>query len=617
MFKYRPLFVKIMLLVLTVLVISLIATSIIYNMAAKSLFAKHQLDKLREESDLLAYLIQNEWSNKDYLIGFFSKVIQVESTLLSSYVVVADRFNIETYSYTPDDYTMNKRKMDYFYASQLKEYFKKAVAGQNIVLVEKFDDFDTEMIVIIRPILSEQNQVEAVLTICKYVEDYDASYKSINYSLSIIMAIVAFLTLFPVYLFSKSITKPLKEIENTALKMADGNFTIKANEEYPNEIGQLAKTMNYLASRLSRTILHLTRETNVLQGVLNTMNEGILALDTHGNIMLKNPAISNLFKSSNLETEKDMIIPIQEIWDDFEKSIENNMEITNIFRFEDKIILSIINPLMVENVVIGAMGIFSDTTKEYRLEQTRRDYVANVSHELKTPLTGIMGLVEPLKDGLIEDEERKEKYYNLIYNEVNRLNRLINDLLILSRLQSSTDPFSTSIINLQELVYNIIERYTLLHKGQNIIIKSLIEDSIYINGNIDRIDHVLTILLENAIKFSKQDDTLELASNQTSGLRKKQAKKEKGILIEISAEIEDDICKVMVKDYGIGISKETIEHVFDRFYKVDTSRSSKGFGLGLAIAKETLNQMNQTIGVESEINDGSTFYFTLELAKKD
>jgi signal transduction histidine kinase len=593
----KPFFFRITALVLTILIISLIFTTIIYTLASEEIFISYQTERLKEETDMLASLIPNEWRTKDLLEQFFDKVFQVESTILSSYVVISDKINVEMYSYVPSSQragiVIDKDAMDRFYKQNLSQYFKRVLSGQYISLENDNNEFNKEMIILMRPILSDTGSVEAVLTVCKFVEDYSIQLEKINKTLIIAMLAVFLLMLYPVYLLSKSITKPLFEVKDVAIAMGKGDFSVRANENYPAEIGQLSTTMNLLSSELDSTINHLKRETNVLQGVLNSMNEGILVIDKHFNPIIINPATGKLFNTDIKSSDKLSIIPKDEIWKDFEKCIETNMSVDNTYNFNEIMIQCIINPVIVNNEIVGAMGIFSDITKEVRLEQTRREYVANVSHELKTPLTGVMGLIEPLKDGLVTDKDKINRYYELISNEVLRLNRLINDLLVLSRLQSSNEAFSMEKVNLTEIINDIVERYLYYNKDQIFNIKCNIpKEPVFILGNGDRIDQILTILVDNALKFGKDDVDVTLC-------------------IEISLTKENNKYIVSVADNGKGISKDDLPYIFERFFKTDKSRSKSGSGLGLSIAKETLLRMNEKIWVESDESVGSVFKFTL------
>ncbi len=593
----RPFFLKIALLVLTILIISLIITTIVYTLASEEIFVNNQLERLKEETDMLASLIPEEWMTKDQLEQFFDKVFQAESTILRSYVVISDKLNVEVYSYAPavqeENTAVSKNDMDRFYKQNLSQYVRRVLTGQYVTLENTENEFNSDMIIIMRPIFSQYGSVEAVLTICKFIDDYSEELSSINKTLILTMIGVALLMLYPVYKLSKSITKPLVEIRDVAIALGKGDFSVHANEAYPAEIGQLSITMNHLSSQLNKTISSLTRETNVLQGVLNSMNEGILVVDDSISPIIINPAITKLFNSIISKDNKYSIIPIEDVWNDFKECLSSKTGIENTYESDGNMILCVINPLTVNDILIGAMGIFSDITKEVRLEQTRRDYVANVSHELKTPLTGVMGLLAPLKDGIVTNPEKIKKYYDLMSNELHRLNRLINDLLTLSRLQSSNEAFAIGKVDLTDIIYDKVEKYHYSNQEENVRIEFSVPDApLFVFGNSDRIEQVLTILIDNAIKFSR-------ISNDS-------AKK-----IKISIVKKTDKYIVSVQDYGDGISKEDLPYIFDRFYKSDKSRSGSGSGLGLSIARETLKRMNEKIWVESDSMNGSIFHFTL------
>lgn len=589
----KPFFIRIVFLVILIIIIALISTIVMYSITSEKIFVENQINRLEEETDMLATLIPTEWMTRDILDKFFDKVFQAESTILSSYVVVSDKLNVEIYSYIPRGENakiqFDKKAMDKFYKDYLSVYIKKVMLGQYFTIENKDNDFGSEMIIIMRPIYSDNGTIEATITICKFVDDISMELSNITKSLMISMIVVFILMLFPIYLFSKSITKPLMQIRDVAISMNKGDFTVRAEEKYPGEIGQLSIAMNHLASELSNNMDQLIRERNILKGVLNGMNEGIIYLDTTDSIIVINPAVGKLFNTEIKDAVKENIIPIDNVWVDFNISITENSIIEKTYFFNGINIFIVITPLLVNGIVIGAVGIFSDITKEVRLEQTRRDYVANVSHELKTPLTGVMGLIDPLRDGIVTDPAKRQRYYDLISMEVTRLNRLINDLLVLSRLQSSSDIFASEKVNLTEVIRDQVDRFTFPKGDKSIIIKcSIPEEPIYVSGNMDRIDQIMTILLDNAVKFS------DIAST---------------VIISVCEDQSKYV--VSVKDNGCGINHDDLPYIFDRFFKSDRSRTQSGSGLGLSIAKETLIHMNEKLWAESDGINGSVFHFTL------
>ena len=238
----------------------------------------------------------------------------------------------------------------------------------------------------------------------------------------------------------------------------------------------------------------------------------------------------------------------------------------------------------------GAVGLFSDITQMERLERTRRDYVANVSHEMRTPLTAMRALIEPLKEGMVKTEDARMRYYDIILREIMRLSRLINDLMELSRLQSGTLAIRTERMKLAELVDDVCERYRSIAEDHNITFHEETDFSKVpaVVSNPDRVEQLLVILLDNAIKYTPGGGTVSL-----------------------DAAWDDARVTLIVKDTGIGISKEDLPYVFDRFYKVDKAHSGMGSGLVLSIAKELLKWMGEDIWVKSEVGKGTQFGFTL------
>jgi len=218
--------------------------------------------------------------------------------------------------------------------------------------------------------------------------------------------------------------------------------------------------------------------------------------------------------------------------------------------------------------------------------------VANVSHELRTPLTAMRAMLEPLRDGLIKTEEQKQQTYEIVLRETMRLSRLVSDMLELSRLQSGRTSLTKNAFSPLPLLAFIHETYsTYAEDYQQTLIYDVPEDLPQVMGNPDRTQQVLIALLDNAFKYTPEGGTVTL-----------------------SAAVSGDVVRVIVRDTGIGISREDLPHVFDRFYKADKSHHGRGTGLGLAIAYEIMKNLGETMTVESEIGEGSAFSFTLHTA---
>lgn len=429
----------------------------------------------------------------------------------------------------------------------------------------------------------------------QYIEERISTANNIIFGINtgvLCSMLVTLVVVGPIVLYaSRKVASPLVEVKKVAIAMSEGDFSIRAKDNYSGEIGQLASTLNQLAEQLSKTINSLTIEGNMLKQIINSMGDGILGFDLNQNINLENLTFQEMF---GMETD------ILELRDDIRKivhkvslaAVQNEKTETATCSFKEKSILISASPIRSEdNSIVGTVLLFRDVTEAVRLEQTRRDYVANVSHELRSPLTAVKGLIIPLKEGMVKDEEKKNHFYDIIYNEIERLNRLVNDLFELSRLQSSNEPFDMQVVDILSILYDQQDKYQMLaeEKKVNLVVNKNETQQIYAKGNIDRICQVLTILIDNALKFAKENCTVTLFSEQMNGKT-----------------------TVFVCNTGSAIRQEDLPFIFDRFYKADRAHAGEGAGLGLSIAKEVITRMNGSIHVKSDSINETCFSFELE-----
>ena len=401
------------------------------------------------------------------------------------------------------------------------------------------------------------------------------------------------LLLFPVvFFFAGRLSRPLIQMRSVAMTMAGGDLSARADETYPDEYGELGRALNYLSSELGATISSLQLERNRLQSLINGLSEGIIALDAKRELTLFNPAVYTLLGIP--QDNADIRADAPEIFAVLEEALTGDAPVRRtIWRGKIALRLSAAPLPGTDGGVSGCVGILSDVTSAERLEQTRRDYVANVSHELRTPLTALRALIEPLRDGLVSDENQKLQIYDTVLRETMRLSRLVNDMLELSRLQSGTASLQRSVFSLTPIMEDIRSTYTpYAEDSQRRFVFDVPDDLPLIDGNPDRTKQVLVVLLDNAFKYTPE-----------------------GGLIRLRAEPGRDFVRVTVADNGVGIAEEDLPHVFERFYKADKSHHSHGTGLGLAIAYEIMKQLGEEMTVESAPGEGSRFSFTLHIAQ--
>ncbi len=443
-------------------------------------------------------------------------------------------------------------------------------------------------VIIGEPVINVHGAVIGAVFLVKPLNELNAALHSLFIALLISMIVSSAISIIPAYIGSKSIVEPVRQMNVTANAMAGGDFSVTASEEGTEEIVQLGKSLNHLSSALYATISDLTLEKNRLHSVINGLGEGIIATDHQGNIIKINQAALRLLGGSE-EDDITALAPYIELGD--MESAQNGNGISREIKIRDRILRIVTTPLEYEGKNRGTVTLIRDITEAARLEQTRKEYVANVSHELRTPLSSIRGLADALNDGMVKNEEDKARYYGYILHESMRLSRLIDDLLELSRLQSGTVAFTKRFISVEDLIYDVADRFSKSanEKGLNIIPNCEYSGKAYTNP--DRAEQVLVALIDNAIKHCK----------------------EKGE-ITVSAQKAGDKLRISVTNPG-SIADDDIEHLFERFYKTDKAHSEEGTGLGLSIAQETLALMDEKIWAKSE--DGKvTFTFTLALQKE-
>ena len=441
------------------------------------------------------------------------------------------------------------------------------------------------------PIIKNNKSIGAVFVLEDMV-DFLPERKRFLKSLIIPMTIVFPFVVGLSYLVLKRIINPIKNVATVALSMSQGDFSIRADETLKDEIGLLGKTLNKLSVDLYKNVSQLFIEKNRLHQVLNSLDEGMIAVDENKSITHFNKVFLEMFALTEEDIKGkrvDDINVLNEELFELSQAIEGKYSIVKNCINENTIMRIVIASIEDEkNMVVGAVVLFRDITELENLETMRRDYVANVSHELRSPLTSIRGLIEPLMDSIVTDEEDIKRYYKIIYNESLRLTRLVDDIMELSRLQTNVAVIDKSYVDLSSIIEMVYERYKLGGYDINLIYKPVTLPKVY--TNYDRIEQILVILLDNAYKFTP-----------------------KGGQIEILTEVRTKDVLITVKDTGVGITEEDLPFIFDRFYKSDKSRSEKGSGLGLAIAKEILNLMGEKVKVNSDYGLGSTFEFTVHI----
>lgn len=471
---------------------------------------------------------------------------------------------------------------------------KDAISGllQNVLKGESVYSPNTKNhagVLIGEPVVSRFGNVIGALFLVKPLNELNAAMGSLIYALIISMIASSLIMILPAYLGSRSIVRPIRQMNVTANAMAGGNFTAKAEEEGTDELVQLGRSLNHLSAALSATISDLTLEKNRLHAVINGIGEGIIAIDAEGKIIKTNSAALRLLGGSYAD-DITALPAYRQAAEDI-GCVLGGETVSKELKVRDRILRVAITPLTDGGRGEGAVMLIRDITEASRLEQTRTEYVANVSHELRTPIASIRGLADALNDGLVKKDEDKARYYGYILRESMRLSRLIDDLLELSRLQSGTIAFKKQFISINELIEDVADRYVSAAREKGLNVEIDIGEPYKVYTNPDRAEQVLVALTDNAIKYGY------------SGT------------LRFSAEKKGDSLYISVSNPG-SIADEDIDHVFERFYKADKAHAGQGTGLGLSIVNEVLELLGERIWVKSE-NGTVTFTFTLSTVKPD
>jgi two-component system phosphate regulon sensor histidine kinase PhoR len=445
------------------------------------------------------------------------------------------------------------------------------------------------------PILDKDGKVRAVIRTSVTIDDLDEPLNNIYLTLTVGGLIILLIITLISYFTASSISKPLTNIKNAAERFSRGDFKHKIYPPKQKEMNVLAGSLNVMATQIDEKLSIIGAQKNIQEAVLESMKEGVLAVDYDEKILLINKTAEDI-----LFIEDDRIIGktlqegvrISEIQKFFSKLINegNPLESEIIIQHGTERILQVSGTVLrdLQNNPIGSLVVLNDISNLKHLDNLKRDLVANVSHELKTPITTIKGFIETLKEGGIEKPEEAHRFLEIVSKNADRLNAIIEDLLSLSRLEQSSENKSITFEDhqLKPVIESVVENYHFKAKEKDIVIKVQCEEGLSAKINVPLIEQAVGNLVDNAIKYSEGQKTIYIY-----------VLKDKGELI------------ISVEDQGFGISSEHIPRLFERFYRVDKSRSRDegGTGLGLAIVKHIAQVHNGTVSVESSPGKGSNF----------
>lgn len=570
--------------IITMIVIIIFGFSIIYYFKG-FYFSQKEEEIIKNSSAVMEYLAQSFVKNdKQEVVNWLNILAKLNSGQV--WLINDEGYLIFSYPYLSTEEKKFSR-------------YERIFTGQIISRQVEAADFEDPMLLIGLPVRYD-DQVIAASLIFTPIKEINSTIYQVEKLMILISFFSVFLILIISYFWSKSLANPLQNIGNIAFEISKGKFGKTVTLEkggVSSEIDTLVESINSMSTKLEITIDNLIEERNKLKYVLTGMEEGIIAVNDSNEIILINESARKLFNLNGNLTGKQInkVIKNKQVFTVFkialEKGEENWQEVLIKRGNTKQWILIHCTPIYTEsNLFWGGVALFQDITERYRFEKLQREFVANISHELKAPLTSIQGAVELLLDGVTNNKTKQKEYLKMILEESNRLTQLINETLILAEIDAGGLELHKEMINVKNLFENLKIFFNNIKNNQQELKLIIPDENILIYANQEKIKQVLINLLSNSIKFSP-----------TEGI------------VELGAKFCDDEIKIWVKDQGIGIPDSELNNIWERFYKVDKARTpgTNSSGLGLAIVKQIIEEHQGRVFVQSELKKGSILGFFL------
>ncbi len=442
--------------------------------------------------------------------------------------------------------------------------------------------------------IKNQNEVVGIARVALPLTTVEDSVNRVTWIIILATIIIAVLAVLAVWLIARIMTRPIRQLTKASKGIAAGQLGQKINVSTKDEIGQLAQAFNEMSSNLKTTVDTMSAEKTKLSSILANMADGVIMTDVNADIILANRAASELFGFKEVNVTNKPVIEVvhdHEVDEILKRCLKTSTEQTTQFEsgLNKRFLRAIAVPLQNQGRLNGTLILLQDLTELKNLQTMRRDLVGNISHELRTPIAGIKAMVETLHDGAVNNKKTAADFLTRIEGEVDHLSQIVAELTQLSRIETGEAKLKKESVDLNALVDDVLtEMKPLVERQQVALSKKLKSGLPSVPADKDRIRQTLINLVHNAIKYNNPDGK-----------------------VTVTTDYNKNAVTVGVADTGIGISKDDLPHVFERFYKADKARAGSGSGLGLAIAKHTIQAHGGEINAQSEEGKGSVFTFTL------
>ena len=462
-------------------------------------------------------------------------------------------------------------------------------------------DKDNQRVWILNQPVVVNDEVAGVIYVESNVENIYMQLEAINNTFIIATVFSLVITSILGIFVARTITKPITDMRNQALLMSEGDYTSRVQIYSDDEIGQLAGSFNILSKRVQEAQANTESEKKRLDSVITHMSDGIIATDRKGRIRIVNEmavGMLNLGMQSDELHGKNMLELLrlgEEL--NLEDIIQeaNDSHLIFIDSADDSATLRVNFSTIVTDTgfINGYIAVLHDVTEQERIDAERREFVANVSHELRTPLTSMRSYIEALQEGAWQDEEIAPKFLSVTRAETDRMSRLVEDLLQLSRMDNDAEEIQKEVVDFKLFINRVIDRFEMTHKENVVFTRHIPDAPLFTDISVDKMGQVLDNVLSNAIKYQHGEP--------------------KRVDIHLKQNTLYNRMTIRIKDYGLGIPNNKVDRIFDRFYRVDKGRARKmgGTGLGLAISKEIIEAHNGKIWANSVENEGTTIFINL------
>ena len=475
-----------------------------------------------------------------------------------------------------------------------REEVMRALEGEHVSIVRYSSTMDKKYAYSAVPI--DNSNFKGVLRISLPASEFTSLNKNLFGTIMITVILCMLGATLLAALFTRNLSRPFDDITKAAEGIACGDYETKIYTNDTQQLGRLAEAFNRMSDNLNTSIRALKRRNIEFEAMLKSMASGVIAIDNNDMVMFTNDVFSQMVECSKDKIERQPFYTFMrnavlfQIITEVRETKETVMREGTIALADEKMVRVTATPLLKENDKnLGILLILEDITQIRKLENMRRDFVSNVTHELKTPLTSIRGFVDTLKAGAIKQEQVAVRFLDIIDIETERLSSLINDILLLSEIESKEDQV-VAPCNMNTVIADVIELLQPKIMDKNVVFvyepKSDIDDY---PANANRMKQLLINLLDNAVKYTEVGT------------------------ITIKCEKKKNKLLLIVEDTGIGMEEDHLDRIFERFYRVDKGRARKsgGTGLGLSIVKHIVERYNGKIKVESKLNKGTKFTIQL------